>query len=423
MIGGQVVTGDEMDDLILRGGIIAGTQQDLVIDRGRIRQIAPRASTPAQKTLNITGKLVLPGFIESHIHPDKAFIADRTSGLRLGGPTPQILVAELKKKFTADDIYQRVRRVILLAIRHGCTTMRAHVEIDPFVELRGIEAMQRVQAELSGMLDLQLIAFSQEGIFHDDITQGLLCEGLQMGVPVLGGCPYMDQDQRRHIDWFFDTAEAAGVPLDFHADSSEDPSRLTCDYIAEQTIARGMQGRVTLGHLCTLDLLEPGHRARVIDRMREADIHVISLPATEMHVKGRADKHAWRGVTRIEELRAAGINVSISTNNIVNPFTPYGHPDLLRQALVTAMAAHLGNLDQMAWLLDLITINPAKAIGLKEYGLAEGCRADLVVLDAADPAQAITEQSEKLWVLKSGRVVARNTRTSELFVTADAMRH
>jgi cytosine/creatinine deaminase len=411
-----------MDDLILRGGIIAGIQQDLVIDRGHIRQIAPRASAPAQKTLDITGKLVLPGFIESHIHPDKAFIADRTAGLRLGGPTPQMLVAELKKQFTVDDIYQRVRRVVLLAIRHGCTTMRAHVEIDAFVELRGVEAMQRVQAEFSGMLDLQLIAFAQEGIFHDHVTPRLLREALQMGLPVLGGCPYMDQDQRRHIEWFFDTAEGAGVPLDFHADSGEDPSRLTCDYIAEQTIARGMQGRVTLGHLCTLDLLEPGHRAHVIDRLREADIHVISLPATEMHVKGRADRYAWRGVTRIEELRAAGINVSISTNNIVNPFTPYGHPDLLRQALVTAMAAHLGNLDQMAWLLDLITINPAKAIGLKEYGLAEGCRADLVVLDAANPVQAITEQAEKLWVLKAGRVVARNTRTSELFVTAEAVR-
>jgi cytosine deaminase len=415
--------GNDMDDLILQGGIIAGTQQDIVIARGRIRQITPHASIPAQKTLNITGKLVLPGFIESHIHPDKAFIANRTSGLSIGGPTPQTLVAELKKKFTVEDIYQRVRRVVLVAIRHGCTTMRAHVEIDAFVGLRGVEAMQRVQAEFSGMLDLQLIAFAQEGIFHDRMTQGLLREALQMGLPILGGCPYMDQDQHRHIDWFFQTAEAADVPLDFHADSGEDTSRLTCDYIAEQTIARGMQGRVTLGHLCTLDLLEPGHRARVIDRMREADIHVISLPATEMHVKGRAERHAWRGVTRIEELRTAGINVSISTNNIVNPFTPYGHPDLLRQALVTAMVAHLGNLEQMAWLLDLITINPAKAIRLEEYGLAEGCRADLVVLDAADPAQAITEQAEKLWVFKSGHVVARNTRTSELFATPDVMKH
>jgi cytosine/creatinine deaminase len=410
-----------MDDLILRGGIIAGTQQDLAIQHGRIRQIAPRISTPAQATLDISAKLVLPGFIESHIHPDKAFIANRTSGLRREGPSPQVLVAQLKKTFTIEDIYERARRVMLFAIRHGCTTMRAHVEIDAFAELRGVEALQRVQAEFAGVLDLQLIAFAQEGIFHDEVTQGLLREGLQMGLPILGGCPYMDREPRRHIDWFFDTAEAAGVPLDFHADSGDDPSALTCDYIAEQTIARGMQGRVTLGHLCTLDMLEPDHRARVIETIRQADIHVISLPATEMHVKGRADKHTWRGVTRLEELRAAGINVSISTNNIVNPFTPYGHPDLLRQALVTAMVAHLGNLDQMAWLLDLITINPARAIGLKDYGLAEGCRADLVVLDAADPAQAITEQAEKLWVFKAGRIVARNARTSEVFVTPEAL--
>jgi cytosine/creatinine deaminase len=410
-----------MDDLILRGGIIAGTQQDLAIQHGRIRQIAPRISTPAQATLDISAKLVLPGFIESHIHPDKAFIANRTSGLRREGPSPQVLVAQLKKTFTIEDIYERARRVMLFAIRHGCTTMRAHVEIDAFAELRGVEALQRVQAEFAGVLDLQLIAFAQEGIFHDEVTQGLLRESLQMGLPILGGCPYMDREPRRHIDWFFDTAEAAGVPLDFHADSGDDPSALTCDYIAEQTIARGMQGRVTLGHLCTLDMLEPDHRARVIETIRQADIHVISLPATEMHVKGRADKHTWRGVTRLEELRAAGINVSISTNNIVNPFTPYGHPDLLRQALVTAMVAHLGNLDQMAWLLDLITINPARAIGLKDYGLAEGCRADLVVLDAADPAQAITEQAEKLWVFKAGRIVARNARTSEVFVTPEAL--
>jgi cytosine deaminase len=411
-----------MDDLILRGGIIAGTQQDLAIQQGRIGQIAPHISTPAQTTIDVAAKLVLPGFVESHIHPDKAYIADRTSGLRREGPTPQVLVAQLKKTFTVEDIAERARRVVLGAVRHGCTTMRAHVEIDALVELRGVEALQRVQAECAGVLDLQLIAFAQEGIFHDGVTQGLLREGLQMGLPILGGCPYMDRDPRRHIDWFFDTAEAAGVPLDFHADSSDDPSMLTCDYIAEQTIARGMQGRVTLGHLCTLDMLEPDHRARVIDTMRQADIHVISLPATEMHVKGRADRHAWRGVTRLEELRAAGINVAISTNNIVNPFTPYGHPDLLRQALVTAMAAHLGNLDQMAWLLDLITVNPARAIGLEDYGLAEGCRADLVVLDAADSPQAITEQAEKLWVLKDGRVVARNARTSHVFVPADTSR-
>ena len=404
-----------MDDLLLRGGLIANQQRDIAIRQGRIRDIAPHLEADARQTIDIRGKLVLPGFIESHIHPDKAFVADRAPGLQAGGPIPQVLVAELKKVFTIEDIYQRARRVLELALRHGCTAMRAHVEIDPYVELRGVAALQRVQAEFEGIIDLQLVAFAQEGIFHDAVTQGMLREALQMGMPVLGGCPYMDGDQRAHIDWFFDTAEVFNVPLDFHADASDDPAMLTCDYIAAQTIARGMQGRVVLGHLCTLDILAPAQRAQVIGKLQAAGIHAISLPATEMHVKARADtQRTWRGVTRIDKLRDAGINVAISTNNVVNPFTPYGHPDLLRQALVAAMAAHLGNLEQMDWLLDLITINPARALGLQDYGLAIGCHADLVVLDAASPAQAITEQAEKLWVLKAGRVVVHNTRTSDI---------
>jgi cytosine deaminase len=173
-----------------------------------------------------------------------------------------------------------------------------------------------------------------------------------------------------------------------------------------------------LQHVGMLDVLEPKHRAGVIAKLRAARIHVISLPATELHVKGRTDaQKTWRGVTRLGELRDAGVNIAISTNNINNPFTPYGHPDLLRQALVAAMACHLGNLDQLAWLPELFTTNPARMLGLPDYGLAEGCRADLVVLDAKDAAQAITEQVEKLYVIKAGRVVARSTRATELFLS------
>ncbi len=406
-----------MDDLRLQGGIVNGIQQDIAIASGQIREVGPHLTTEAHERIDITGKLVLPGFVESHIHLDKAFVADRSPGLTQGGPSPQTLLAELKKEFTVDDVYQRATRALEMALRHGCTAMRAHVEIDAYVGLRGAEAMQRVQSEWAGLIDLQLVAFAQEGIYHDDVTQGLLREGLEMGLNVLGGCPYMDGDQRGQIDWCFDTAEQFGVPLDFHADSSDDPSMLTCDYIAEQTLTRGLQGSVALGHLCLLDVLEPDHRGQVIDKLLAANIHAISLPATESHVKGRADIcRTWRGITRIEELRRAGLNVSISTNNIVNPFTPYGHPDLLRQALIAAMTAHLGNLDQLAWLLDLTTVNPAQALGLTPYGLAAGCQADLVVLDASTPADAITEQVEKLWVCKTGRMIVKNTRTSERLV-------
>ena len=404
-----------MSTLFLRGGLVGGRTQDIAIRDERIHTIGSGLDASGDEILDVRDKLVLPGFVETHIHPDKAFIADRTEGLRAGGPTAQTLVAELKKQFTVDDVYQRARRVMELAVRHGCTTMRAHVEIDAFVEMRGVEALRRLQKDLAGILDLELIAFAQEGIFNDTVTKDLLRSAFRMGLAWLGGCPYMDKDQRGHIDWFFETAQELCVPLDFHADSSDDPALLTCDYIAEQTIERGMQGRVTLGHLCMLDVLEPAHRAQIVAKLREARIHVISLPATEMHVKGRTDtRRTWRGVARLGELRDAGLNVVISTNNIVNPFTPYGHPDLLRQLLVSAMAMHLGNLDQLAWLPELVTTNAARAIGVEGYGLAEGCRADLVVLDARDAAQAITEQSEKLYVIKNGRVVARNSRVSEL---------
>ena len=135
-----------MDDLLLRGGLLTGQQRDVAIQQGHIREVAPHIDTTAHETLDVSGKLVLPGFVESHIHPDKAFVADRAPGLQVGGPIPQVLLAELKKAFTVDDIYQRARRVLELALRHGCTAMRAHVEIDPYVELRGVEALQRVQA-------------------------------------------------------------------------------------------------------------------------------------------------------------------------------------------------------------------------------------------------------------------------------------
>ena len=405
-----------MTNLFLRGGRVGGQRQDLAIRDGRIHRIAADLDPAGYEVLDIGDKLVLPGFVETHIHPDKAFIADRSDGLRAGGPTPQMLVAEQKKKFTVDDVYRRARRALELAIRHGCTTMRAHVEVDVFVEMRGVEALQRLQKDLVGALDLRLIAFAQEGIFGaQEPTKALLRDALKAGLSTLGGAPFMDKDQRGHIDWFFETAQEFGVPLDFHADSGDDVAMLTTDYIAEQTIKRRMHGRVTLGHVGMLDALPPKHRAEVIAKVREAQIHVISLPSTELHVKGRTDaQKTWRGVTRLGELRDAGVNIVISTNNIVNPFTPYGHPDLLRQALITAASAHLGNLDQMAWLPELFTTNSAKLLGLDDYGLAEGCRADLVVLDARDAAQAITEQVEKLYVIKAGRVVVRSTRTTEL---------
>jgi len=178
---------DAAAPLLLRGGLVGGRRQDIAMRDGHIERIGERLDAAGYETLDVADRLVLPGFVESHIHPDKAFIADRTQGLRAGGPTPQTLVAELKKSFTVDDVYQRARRVLELAVRHGCTAMRAHVEIDAFVEMRGVEAMRRLQSDFAGVLDLKLIAFAQEGIFHETVTRELLREALKSGLDTLGG--------------------------------------------------------------------------------------------------------------------------------------------------------------------------------------------------------------------------------------------
>ena len=405
--------------LLLHDGSINGSLVDLLIIDGYIAEVGPFIDAPKAEHRDLGGRLVLPGFIESHIHLDKAFVADRAPGLSNQGPSPQVLVAQLKREFTAADVYARARRAAAQAIRHGCVAMRAYVEIDEFIELRGVEAMLELKADLDGVLDLQLVAFAQEGIYQDNVTQDLLVEGLHQGLEVLGGCPYMDPGRERdHIDWCFETATRYGVPLDFHADTADDPRRLTSDYIVAQIKTYGMQGRVQIGHLCTLDVLLPAARCELIEAMRDAQVHAVSLPATESHVKGRDDPlRTWRGVTRIAELREGGVNVAVATNNVVNPFTPFGHADPLRQLLITAMLAHLGNLEDLAWLPELVTDNPARALQRPDYGLTPGCRADLVVLDAPDPVTAIVEQSEKTLVFNAGRVVAENRRENLLTLT------
>src|SRR2546428_3964577 len=213
MVDGAVTpTGPTAAPRRLRGGLVGGRRQDIAIRDGRVERAGAGVDASGYQTLDVTDRLVLPGFVESHIHPDKAFIADRTQGLRAGGPTPQTLVAELKKAFTVDDVYRRARRVMELAVRHGCTTMRAHVEIDAFVELRGVEALRRLQADFAGVLDLELIAFAQEGIFHDSVTRDLLREALKAGLKTLGRCPHMDPDQPAPLGWCFQAPQALGVP-------------------------------------------------------------------------------------------------------------------------------------------------------------------------------------------------------------------
>ena len=236
-------------------------------------------------------------------------------------------------------------------------------------------------------------------------TEALLRRALAMGAEVIGGCPYNDSDARQHIDIVFTLAAEFGVAADFHADFFDEPEHLHIREIAEQTVRRGWQGRVAVGHLTELAALPPAEQDRIIAAIVEARIGVISLPATDLYLMGRRDAHnIRRGLTPIRRLLAAGVPVAISTNNIQNPFTPVGTADLTHIAYLTAVAAHMGAATELRAILDCITRHPAAILGMPDHGLTPGCRADLVVWDCREPEEIVAALPRRAHVIKAGRV-------------------
>src|SRR2546426_6761005 len=289
--------------------------------------------------------------------------------------------------------------------------MRAHVEVDPIVGLAGMEAMLRLRREYAPAVDLQLCAFAQEGILQAPGTEALLRRALAMGADLVGGCPYNDTDARRHVEIVFALASEFGVDADFHVDFSDEPEHLHVREIVRQTVRTGWQGRVAMGHLTELAALPPAEQAAVIAELAAAGIGVISLPLTDLYLMGRRDeRNVRRGLTPIRRLLAAGVPVALASNNIRNPFTPVGTADLADLTFLAAVAAHMGTPRELRMLLDTITMHPARLLRLPEYGLAPGCRADLVVWDCERAEEAVATLPPRVLVVKRGRVTIEHER-------------
>jgi len=348
---------------------------------------------------------VTPGIVESHIHLDKALLDDRVVSTTGTLEEAIRLTGAAKRTFTVEDIRARARRVLDLAVRAGTTAMRSHVEVDPIIGLTGMEAMLPLREEYAPALDLQLCAFAQEGIVKAPGTEGLLRRALTMGADLVGGCPYNDTDGLEHIRIVFALATAFGVDADFHADFADEPEHLHVREIASQTVRAGWQGRVVVGHLSELSAV-PGYRQdEIIAEIVGAGVGVICLPATDLYLMGRRDEsNVRRGLTPVRRLLAAGVPVALASNNIRNPFTPVGTADLGHMAFLAAVAAHMGTPADLRALLTAITLHPARLLRLPDYGLAPGCRADLVVWDCARPEVAVATIAPRTLVIKRGRV-------------------
>ena len=412
---------------LIRNATIPGSleYQDFAIDGGVILQRGPRLEYPARLEIDAGGRLLIPGFVESHLHLDIALMNDAQ---RPGRPQPfrspvelNQIVEQRRKAFTRQEIEDRAGRALELASRHGVTALRAQCHVDPEIGLRHLEALVAVRERYRQRVALQIVAFPQQGFFGAPDGLDLFRQAFRHGADVMGCASNLERGQgidfRQHIDAALDLAMQLDVDLDLHADLGIPPSigleDLEVVHLARRVMERGYQGRVTAGHVCALDSASPEVAEQAIELIHAAQISVISQP--DMYRLGREDlSHVRRGLTRVRQLLAAGVNVAYASNNVRDGYRPLGNFDLLEEGLVLAYGAHMDSVAQLETLLQMATWNPARLMRLPGYGLEPGCQADLVLLDAPSPSAAIASQAEKLYVFKAGQLVAQNQRSSLL---------
>lgn len=376
---------------------------DIAVDDGRIVELRPNA-TSGEREFDVDGRLVVPGFVETHIHLDKSCILDRCSSK--GGALEEAIaeVSRLKAGFTVDDVAKRARRTLRKCIVNGTTRMRTHVEVDPTVGLRGFEGVKQATREFAWAIDVEICVFPQEGLLNNPGTEELMTHALGNGAGSVGAAPYTDGDPHGQIDRVFEMAREFNVDIDMHLDLAADPTHLDAEYVCRKTDEYGWGGRVAIGHATKFAALAPDQLASLGRRLASAGVAVTVLPSTDLFLMHRDHDHSVpRGVAPAHTLIDQGVNCSLATNNVLNPFTPFGDCSLIRMANLYANIAQVDSMKTMADCLAMISARPATLMNLSDYGLATGKTADLVVLDSTDPAMAVAELSQPLYGFKSGR--------------------
>ncbi len=393
-------------DLILRNARRADDGEstvDIGIADGRIAAIEPRLEAEG-KELDVGGRLVSPGFIETHIHLDKSCILDRCKAER--GDLDEAIgeVAKAKKKFTPEDVYARARRTLEKCILNGTTHMRTQLEVDPVIGLRGLEGVLPLIEEYRWAIDIEICIFPQEGLLNNPGTDELMVEALQKGGSVVGAAPYTDSDPHGQIDRIFEMAREFDIDIDMHLDFGPDPDDLDLLYVCELTEKYKRGGRVAIGHVTKLSGATPERFGQAAKRMADAGVALTVLPSTDLYLMGRHMDHSvMRGVTASHRLLHQGVNCSLSTNNVLNPFTPFGDCSLIRMANLYANICQVGARSDIAECFNMITTRSAALTNIKDYGLEVGRSADLVVLDCESREEAVSELAPVLHVFKRGR--------------------
>ncbi|PKB64873.1 MAG: hypothetical protein BZY82_10180 [SAR202 cluster bacterium Io17-Chloro-G3] len=390
-------------DLVIRNATIAGVARlkDIGIESGSIVKISDRIEPRGHEEINAEGNLVAPGFIDVHMHLDKALTLDRYDwATREIMATPRLTSVnesnKVKRTFTVEDVCERATRIAEMCIVNGTTTLRSHVDIDPVVGLIGMRGVLAAKEACKDWIDIQISPYAISG-FDDapEDAEKLLRQALDMGADLMGGVPEADKDGNSHVDRVFAIAKEYNFDIDFHTDQAQFETPFALPYIAEKTIVEGWQGRVMASHCFGLAHHKPEIRQKAVDLCREADVSICCTPFTTVN-------------ERVIEPVEAGVNVSYMSDNIRDTWQPYGNADMLQLALFVARLGRWRSNEDLDHLLEMGSTGAAKAIGIKGgHGLVVGNNADLVVFEAKSGHEAIITQAQKLWVVKRGRVVAQ----------------
>jgi len=398
-------------DLLVKGGILTdGRQADIAISGDRITRVEPGIESDAGQVIDATGKLVSAPFVDPHFHMDATLSYGlpriNASGTLLEGIQ---LWGELKPLLTVEAVVERALQYCSVAVSKGLLAIRSHVDVCDD-RLVGVEALLEVRQTVKPFLDLQLVAFPQDGWFRDPTAARNVIRALDMGVDVVGGIPHFERsmaDGAASVRAACELAERRGLMVDLHCDESDDPMSRHIETLAAETIRCGLQGRVAGSHLTSMHSMDNYYVAKLLPLIAEAQVAAIPNPLINITLQGRMETYPKRrGMTRVPELLAAGVTVGFGQDCVMDPWYSLGTGDMLDAAHMGLHVAQMTAPKAMAECYELVTTQPAKILGLADYGLAPGKLASLVVMDASDPIDAIRRRPVRLAVISKGRVVA-----------------
>jgi cytosine deaminase len=391
-----------------------GALIDIGIRDGLIAAVEPGGIGPGKRHIDAGGRMVSPALIESHFHLENALLWDGV--VNQSGTLEEAirLYADIKRDLTHDDIMRRAALALQAAITNGVLWIRCHVDIDRVAELHILRAILPVRERFKDLIDVQVIAFPQHGMARDPEVVDLMWAAMDAGADLVGGMPHGERsmdDAARQIEIAFEIAKHYDADVDMHIDETDDPYWHSLEVLAEQTISNGYRGRVTAGHCCAMAAWDDAMAARIIDKVKAADVHVVTNAPINLHLEGRHDPQpVRRGIPRVKELMEAGVNVACGQDDLQNMFYPYGCMDPLEVALITAHAAHLASPQEIQAAFDMPRYHAARVLRLERYGVTVGAPANLIILDARSPVEALRQHPSRRYVIRAGRILAE-TRT------------